>query len=69
MFKLGFPELVIIFLAVILLFGARALPDIARGLAQAIKNFQKGMRDIGNEDEAEKKVEDEKKGNSGKKDS
>ena len=64
MFKLGLPELIVIFLAVILLFGAKALPDIAKGLAHAIKNFRDGMRDIGNEVNAAKmKDEDQKENN------
>lgn len=45
MSRLGLPELIIIFLAIVLLFGAKALPDIARGLAQAIKNFKKGLKE------------------------
>ena len=59
MFKLGLPELIVIFLAVILLFGAKALPDIAKGLARAIKNFQEGMRGIGNEVKATKMKEED----------
>lgn len=45
MSRLGLPELIIIFLAIVLLFGAKALPEIARGLAQAIKNFKKGLKE------------------------
>ena len=63
MFKLGLPELIVIFLAVILLFRAKALPDIAKGLAQAIKNFREGMRGIGNEVNEVKKKEEEPKDN------
>jgi sec-independent protein translocase protein TatA len=62
MFKIGLTELIVIFLAVILLFGAKALPDIAKGLAQAIKNFREGIRGIGNEvNAAKRKDEDQKK--------
>ncbi len=46
MFKPGLPELIVIFLAIILLFGAKALPDIARGLGEAIRNFKKSLREI-----------------------
>ena len=61
MFKIGLTELVVIFLAVILLFGAKALPDIAKGLAHAIKNFREGIRGIGNEvNEAKRKEGDQK---------
>lgn len=43
--RLGLPELIIIFLAIVLFFGPRALPGIARGLADAIKNFKKGVKE------------------------
>ena len=49
MFKLGLPELIVIFLAVVLLFGPKALPDFARALARAVKNFQKAMQDAAKE--------------------
>lgn len=44
MFNLGVPELVIIFLAVIFLFGAKRIPEIAKGLGKGIKDFKKEMR-------------------------
>ena len=46
MFKLGLPELIVIFLAVLLLFGAKALPEVARGLAKGIRSFKKGLQDL-----------------------
>ncbi len=42
--SLGVPELVIIFLIVILLFGASRLPQIGRGLGEGIRNFKKGVK-------------------------
>ena len=42
--NLGVPELIILFLIVILLFGATRLPNIGRGLGEGIRNFKKGMR-------------------------
>lgn len=47
MFNLGVPELVIIFLAVIFLFGAKRIPEIAKGLGKGIKDFKKEMRTMG----------------------
>ena len=46
-------ELIFIFLIIFLLFGGKALPDVARGLAQAIKLFKKELRDIGADVSAE----------------
>lgn len=46
MFGLGLPELVIIFLVVLLLFGGKALPDIVKGLGQAIRIFKKEVKDV-----------------------
>lgn len=41
MFGLGMQELVIILIIVIVLFGASRLPEIGRGIGQAIRNFKK----------------------------
>jgi sec-independent protein translocase protein TatA len=40
---IGMPELLVILAIVIVLFGARRLPDIGSGLAGAIKGFRKGV--------------------------
>lgn len=42
---LGFQELLIIFLIVLVIFGASKLPQLGRGLGEGIKNFRKGVRD------------------------
>ena len=41
--RIGMPELLVILAIVIVLFGARRLPDIGSGLAGAIKGFRKGV--------------------------
>jgi sec-independent protein translocase protein TatA len=41
--SLGVPELAIIFLIIIVLFGANKIPQIGKGLGEGIKNFKKGM--------------------------
>ena len=46
MFGLGFQELVLIFLVAFLLFGAKSLPDLARGLGQAVRLFKKEINDL-----------------------
>jgi sec-independent protein translocase protein TatA len=42
--SLGVPELMIIFLIIVVLFGASRLPQIGKGLGEGIKNFKKGMK-------------------------
>lgn len=46
MFGLGQWELLVIFLVVLLLFGARRIPEMAQGLGKGIKEFRKAMRDV-----------------------
>lgn len=58
MFGLGSQELIIIFLIVMVLFGARRLPEIGRGLGQAIRNFKKATDPQVIESNASKILED-----------
>ena len=46
MFRFGVGELLIILLIVLLLFGAKKLPEIARALGRSINEFKKGTNDI-----------------------
>lgn len=43
--SLGLPELVIILIIVVLIFGANRLPQLAKGLGSSVKNFKEGMKD------------------------
>ncbi|MBE9565582.1 MAG: twin-arginine translocase TatA/TatE family subunit [Proteobacteria bacterium] len=43
---LGAPEIVVILLIVLLLFGAKKLPELARSLGQGIKEFRKSVKEI-----------------------
>ena len=43
--SLGLPELLIVLLIVILIFGANRLPGLAKGMGSAVKNFKDGMKD------------------------
>lgn len=47
MFNIGWPELILIFVVVLLLFGAGRLPEIARQLGKAIQEFKKAFKDGG----------------------
>ena len=51
---LGAPELLIILLVVLLLFGGAKLPKLARSLGQAQKEFKQGMDDPDKDEKAEK---------------
>lgn len=55
MFGLGIQELLIIFFIIVLLFGAKKLPDLAAGLGKGIKEFKKATR--GQDEEDPKKLE------------
>lgn len=44
MLNLGLPELLLIFLIVLLLFGAGRLPEIARSLGKAIQEFKRALK-------------------------
>jgi len=43
--SIGIPELIIILVIILLLFGASRLPEIGRGLGKGIKNFKESTRD------------------------
>ena len=43
--SLGFPELLVIFCILIVIFGANRLPELARGVGKGIKNFKDATRD------------------------
>jgi sec-independent protein translocase protein TatA len=43
--NIGMPELLIILVIVLLLFGTKRLPDVARGLGRSIKAFKDGMNE------------------------
>ena len=46
---IGAPELIIIFLVVLLVFGAKRIPEIARGLGKGIREFKTATKDITSE--------------------
>ena len=51
--SLGWPELIIIVAVIVLLFGARKLPDLARSMGASAKEFRKGLEEGAAEDEDE----------------
>ena len=43
--KLGIPELLVILVIVLLIFGANRLPELAKGMGKSIKNFKDAVRE------------------------
>ena len=70
MFGLGYQELLLILVIVLILFGAQRLPDLAKSLGSSVKEFKKGINEVTKDDTAStakrrgergSKKEDEKK--------
>ncbi len=49
MFGIGAQELLLIFLVILLFFGAKRIPDIASGLGRGIRDFKKALKDTEDE--------------------
>lgn len=55
--NLGAGEIILILLVILLLFGAKKIPELAQGLGKGMKEFKKSLKDV----EEEIKVTDEDK--------
>lgn len=58
MFGLGSQELIIILVIVVVLFGAKRLPQLGAGLGKGIKNFKKGISSEDNDQNDDPKDKD-----------
>lgn len=62
-FDLGTPELIIILIIILLLFGSKKLPELSRSIGQSVKELRGGMSDNGDKDD--KKAKEAKKDETG----
>ena len=63
MFNIGTGELILIIVVIIILFGAKKIPELAQGVGKGLKEFKKAMKDVETEIksvDAEKKDEEKK---------
>jgi sec-independent protein translocase protein TatA len=57
--SLGAPEILIIAIMILVLFGAKRIPELARGLGQGIKEFRQASKDIKKEiEESSRDIDD-----------
>ena len=59
---IGFKEWIVILIVIILLFGAKRIPDLAKGLGKGIREFKKAVKDSGVEEvraDLEKSIEED----------
>jgi sec-independent protein translocase protein TatA len=57
MFGIGMPELIIILVIILIIFGAGKLPEIGAGMGKAIKNFKTATTDAERKEEERQKIE------------
>ena len=49
LFSLGAPEVILIALLVLLIFGGKKIPELMRGLGKGVNSFKKGLKDVDDE--------------------
>jgi sec-independent protein translocase protein TatA len=62
--NLGAGEIILILLVILILFGAKKIPELARGIGKGMSEFKKGIKDVEDEiktsDTESKKINDKK---------
>lgn len=62
--NLGAGEIILILLVILILFGAKKIPELARGIGKGMSEFKKGLKDVEDEikstDDDKKKIDDKK---------
>jgi len=58
--NLGTGEIIVILAVVLLLFGAKRIPELARGIGRGVSSFRQGLNEVADEiDNAEKKKKED----------
>lgn len=58
-FNLGTGEIIVILVVVLLLFGAKRIPELARGIGRGVNSFRQGLNEVSDEiKEADKEKSD-----------
>lgn len=55
--RIGLPEILLIFLLIILLFGSKRLPELGKAIGQGLREFKKAVTHASEEEEKEEKEE------------
>jgi sec-independent protein translocase protein TatA len=55
--NIGMPELLIVLLVVVVIFGGSKIPQLGKGLGEGIRNFKAGLKEINNDPKDETKTE------------
>lgn len=55
MFGFGAPELILVLVIVLILFGGKKLPELSRSIGQSLKELRKGISDSAKDDDKTKK--------------
>jgi sec-independent protein translocase protein TatA len=53
--SIGFPELILIFIIVLLIFGGKKIPELAKGLGEGIRSFRESLHGQSPQDEKKDK--------------
>ena len=60
MFGLGFQEILVIALIVLLIWGGKKIPELMHGLGKGVKSFKDGMNEVTNLEEDKKETPEKK---------
>ncbi len=64
--NLGASEIILIVLAILILFGAKKIPEVAQGIGKGMREFKKAMREVEEDIKSIDKIETKKETEKGK---